>query len=192
MTSQSLTRTLNLSPMNSRPHLLITGKPGVGKTTLIKLLLSETENINYSGFYTQEIRYKGKRIGFQLIWVPQKTAETLASVNIDTPFKLGKYRINKELMDKVALRIKGLQNIDVLIIDEIGPMELFSYEFKRVIIDALRSNNPPILGTIQLKLIGRLREWGIANRVVVKELTKNNFNLIHRYCKDWITSLLPG
>ncbi|MFX1538951.1 MAG: nucleoside-triphosphatase, partial [Promethearchaeota archaeon] len=51
-------------------HFLITGKPGVGKTTLIQKLVSKIRSINpncnISGFYTNEIRQDGLRIGFDI------------------------------------------------------------------------------------------------------------------------------
>jgi nucleoside-triphosphatase THEP1 len=37
-------------------HILITGVPGVGKTTLIKALCQDLASVNPVGFYTEEIR----------------------------------------------------------------------------------------------------------------------------------------
>lgn len=169
--------------------MLITGIPGVGKTTLIKQILSEYKKIKFAGFYTQEVRKKGRRTGFQLVWIPQNTMEILSSVNLNTPYKLGKYRVNKDVMDEVALRIQKLQNIDVLILDEIGPMELFSTKFKGVVIDILHKENLPVLGTIQMKLLGKLKEWGVENKVIVKELTRGNFESVYKECVYWLASL---
>jgi len=48
-------------------HILITGKPRSGKTTLIKNLIPiAKENYSVAGFYTEEILEKGKRIGFNI------------------------------------------------------------------------------------------------------------------------------
>ncbi len=172
--------------MSKVSNLLLTGKPGIGKTTLIKRIIYETSNIEFAGFYTQEIRKGGKRIGFQLIWVPENFEEILAGIDLDSRFRVGKYRVNRTVMDKVASRIKRLQNIDILVIDEIGPMELFSREFEDVVIDSLRDEKQAVIGTIQKKLLYKLVEWGVKDRVMVKELTRENFDTLYNYCMEWI------
>lgn len=50
------------------PHILITGLPGVGKTTLIRKLVKHLAEHNPAGFYTEEIRdAQGTREGFRLV-----------------------------------------------------------------------------------------------------------------------------
>ena len=43
----------------------MTGKPGVGKTTVIKKIIEKYKK-NIGGFYTEEIREKGHRVGFRI------------------------------------------------------------------------------------------------------------------------------
>ena len=62
---------------------LITGKPGVGKTTLIEKMIERMQAVNMAGFYTAEIRSKGSRLGFELHGL-NGTRRTLAHVDIDT------------------------------------------------------------------------------------------------------------
>jgi nucleoside-triphosphatase len=45
---------------------LITGKPGVGKTTLVQKIIKRMGSVNMAGFYTSEIRSEGSRLGFEL------------------------------------------------------------------------------------------------------------------------------
>jgi nucleoside-triphosphatase THEP1 len=48
----------------SKPHvLLITGGPGIGKTTVTQRIADELRNKGLRGFYTEEIREKGERHG---------------------------------------------------------------------------------------------------------------------------------
>jgi nucleoside-triphosphatase len=62
---------------------LITGKPGVGKTTLIQNIIKRMGSVNMAGFYTSEIRCTGSRLGFELQGL-NGGCRTLAHVDIDT------------------------------------------------------------------------------------------------------------
>ncbi|MCK4690591.1 MAG: AAA family ATPase, partial [Desulfuromonadales bacterium] len=50
-----------------RRHILLTGPPGCGKTTLLKRLADELRMLHPLGFYTEEIRQQGRRQGFRLV-----------------------------------------------------------------------------------------------------------------------------
>lgn len=122
-----------------KSNLLITGRPGVGKTSLIKKLLSELRD-RAGGFYTEEIREGGERKGFKITTVDGKQG-TLAHVMHKSPFKVGKYKVNLEDFEKLALPAieKAIQEGKIIVIDEIGKMELFSERFRQTLISALDS-----------------------------------------------------
>jgi nucleoside-triphosphatase len=116
-------------------HLLLTGKPGVGKTTLIeKLIVVLREKfplIQMTGFITKEVRFQGSRIGFNIYTLDGQLG-VLARVE---PSRRGqKYRIEKyfvELEDLENIGIASLRKCaDIIVLDEIGKMELFSQVFK--------------------------------------------------------------
>jgi len=65
---------------------LITGKPGVGKTTLVQKIIKRMGSVNMAGFYTTEIRYSGSRLGFVLQGL-NGGCRTLANVDIDKTLK---------------------------------------------------------------------------------------------------------
>jgi nucleoside-triphosphatase len=129
--------------------LLLTGKPGTGKTALIKEALARTK-VKAGGFYTEEIRAGGARQGFRLITLGGQSA-TLAHVGISSPLKVSKYRVDTGALDRVgvsALR-RALQESDLIVVDEIGKMELLSPRFREVVTEAINGDKR-VLGTIML------------------------------------------
>ena len=124
-----------------RKNILITGLPGIGKTTLIKHLLYKLERYHPVGFYTEEIRHNGERKGFQLVSLDGKRS-ILAHVFIDSPYRIGKYKVDINGFDSFldSLNIHEYKN-NPIIIDEIGKMECLSVKFVRMIQDILDSEN---------------------------------------------------
>ncbi len=130
-------------------NFLITGLPGAGKTTLIMNLLSELK-IPADGFITREIRRKGTRVGFMIEDLKGKS-ELLASTDFPSPFRVGKYRVNLEGFEKIALASleRGLKEARLIVIDEIGKMELFSQSFQEMVLKVMDSPKPALATIIQ-------------------------------------------
>ncbi len=128
---------------------LLTGQPGTGKTVLIKEALARTK-VKGGGFYTEEIRTGGVRQGFRIITLDgQETV--LAHVNISSPYQVGKYHVDTDALDRVGVSalLKALKESRLIVIDEIGRMELLSPQFKAAVAQAMNSGRK-ILGTIML------------------------------------------
>jgi len=131
--------------------LLLAGKPGVGKTALIKQALARTK-VEGGGFYTEEIRTGGVREGFRITTLRGQHA-VLAHINISSPHPVSKYRVDIDALDRVgvsALR-QALEENDLIVIDEIGKMELLSPQFREVVMQAINSGKK-VLGTISSTL----------------------------------------
>lgn len=130
-------------------NVFVTGKPGSGKTTLIRELIEEL-NLNVGGFFTQEIRKCGERIGFSINTLDGKEG-ILALKGMESQFRVGSYGVNLKDLEEIGIDSirKALTDSKVVIIDEIGKMELFSENFKRQVLHALESKNR-VLGTIKL------------------------------------------
>jgi len=128
---------------------LLSGAPGVGKTTLIKQAIATVKG-RAGGFYTGEIRSQGVRQGFEIVTLDGSSA-TLAHVNTRSPHRVSKYGVDTDNLDKVgvaALR-RAIEECDLVVIDEIGKMELFSSAFRAAVWAALESGKK-LLGTIML------------------------------------------
>ncbi len=114
-------------------NILITGKPGVGKTTVIQKIIQNYQKA--SGFFTKEIRKNRKRVGFAIETLDGNKG-ILAHVAVESPFQVSKYKVNLKDIEEIcvpSLNLKG----DLIVIDEIGKMELFSAKFKQKVIESL-------------------------------------------------------
>ncbi|MGC9132804.1 MAG: nucleoside-triphosphatase [Nanopusillaceae archaeon] len=158
--------------------IFITGKPGSGKTTLVKKLYEEFQD-RFFGFYTEEIRENKERVGFKIIttWGEELL---LASKNIKTEYRLKNYFIIKENIDKVSKKI--LDNIvinKILLIDEIGKMEFFSDIFKELVNKVINDENIDLLATINLYYLSMIK-----NNYIY--LTRESFNKIYKELRELI------
>ncbi len=127
--------------------VIITGAPGTGKTTLIKRLYS-LEPSRFKGFWTEEIREKGRRVGFRIVRTDGKTG-ILSHVSIESPYRVGRYRVNLEEFENLVLSFLKPDG-RVILIDEIGKMELFSEKFVKLV-EELLFNDSDVIATIPLK-----------------------------------------
>lgn len=131
-------------------NILITGKPRSGKTTLIKKIIEELK-LNAGGFYTLEIKKGEKREGFKIISLNGEEG-ILAHVNIGSPYKVSKYGVDLKNLEEIGVKsvLDAIEKKDIIVIDEIGKMELFSKKFRDAVLSALNSEKK-VLATIMLK-----------------------------------------
>lgn len=168
-----------------RKNVLITGLPGIGKTTLIKHLVYELARLRPRGFYTEEIRHNDERKGFQLISLDGKRS-ILAHVLIDSPYQIGKYRVDVTAFDSFLDTLElGASEGGIVIIDEIGKMECLSVKFVHLIQELLDSENI-VIATIAHT------DGGIKGRIKERDdVTLFKMNLENRDAlKDEITGAL--
>lgn len=128
---------------------LLTGSPGAGKTTLIRQAVARLK-AKAGGFYTQEIRIGGVRQGFKITTLNGQ--ETILShVDIPSPQRVSKYGVDIDSLDRVGVAAlhQATTESDVIVIDEIGKMELLSPSFREAVLKAMESGKK-VLGTIML------------------------------------------
>ncbi|MEA3254993.1 MAG: nucleoside-triphosphatase [Candidatus Altiarchaeota archaeon] len=129
-------------------NILLSGKPGCGKTTLIRKVLNEVDVIDSGGFYTQEIRKGGVRVGFKITTLDGREG-VLSHVDYGGGFRVGKYFVNTQDIDEFAVgSILDSLSKGLIVIDEIGKMELFSREFGGAVLKALDTKR--VFGSITL------------------------------------------
>ena len=119
-------------------NLLVTGKPGVGKTTLLERVVERLRgSLRLAGFTTTEVRSpEGERLGFDIVTVEGRRSE-LARVGFASSVRVGRYGVNLEAFERLALPELGRRDVDLIVIDEIGKMECASGRFRRAAEDAL-------------------------------------------------------
>jgi nucleoside-triphosphatase len=164
---------------------LLSGEPGCGKTTIIKEALSKV-NESAGGFYTEEIRSQGVRQGFRIITIDGKSA-ILAHVGVGSPYRVSKYGVDTGSMDEVAIPAlrEAIVNKDIVVIDEIGKMELFSSSFKEAVINALESKKK-VLGTIMLASHPWADKIKERPEVEIIKVTRFNRSEVINLVLDWL------
>ena len=157
--------------------LLITGSPGSGKTTLCIKLANELKarGRKLAGFVTREIREKGIRKGFELIDIETGRKSILAHVDFKSDRRIGKYHVNLAAIDEFSEIIeRGMENAELLIIDEIGPMELLSRKFIKAVRKAFEKSEN-IIASIHYKSQHELiKEIKAREDVILFEISKEN------------------
>src|SRR5437764_15362965 len=82
-------------------RVLLTGRPGCGKTTLIKRGLEELPQ-RFGGFFTEEIRDHGSRVGFKAVALEGDEA-VFAHVDFTARDRVGKYRLDLSSLEAVGV-----------------------------------------------------------------------------------------
>ncbi|XP_075973409.1 cancer-related nucleoside-triphosphatase homolog [Anticarsia gemmatalis] len=174
---------------NKYKFFILTGDPGVGKTTLTKKLSSvfTGKGIKVSGFYTEEVRNNGVREGFDIVTLDGVRGRLARDQNLLTgsiKHKVGKYGVLVNEFENIALKSMAKPentNSHLLVIDEIGKMEFFSEPFKAAIKTIFnQSSDAIVLATIPVRRSDLLIE-GIRNHRQAKVwmVTRENRNNIH-------------
>lgn len=162
-------------------NFLITGAPGSGKTTVIEKVVSnlEEKGLTAGGVYCPELREGGRRQGFEIVDIMTGESKILAHVNQDQGPRVSKYRVNVPNVDDISERAisRALERADLLVMDEIAPMEVYSEEFRTQTRRALESENP-LLAVIHKRstsgFIGEIKRRGDTRIFEVNEQNRDS------------------
>jgi nucleoside-triphosphatase len=131
-------------------HLLLTGIPGIGKTTIIRYAVEGLRDLKPTGFYTEEIRMHGTRQGFRIVTLDGR-AHVLAHEEHRGPHRVGRYGVDVDGFERILSELNLLHSPALLvIIDEIGKMECLSMKFVREL-KMLLDSQKVVLGTVALR-----------------------------------------
>ena len=141
--------------------LFITGTPGSGKTTVLLKTVEALKARGYSvgGIVSREVRTCGTRVGFEILDLSSGRKGWLAHANQKYGPRVGKYRVNLEDLNNIGADaiMKTVENSDIVAIDEIGPMELYSERFKEAVKKAVACGKL-VIGTVHLRVRDKLIE----------------------------------
>ena len=160
----------------------ITGLPGAGKTqALVKVIeMLEDEGLVVGGMITEPIVENGKRVGFYVMdWRTKKKA-VFAHIDTESKFYVGKYGVNLESLDTVGVGalVDASANADVIVIDEVGKMEVESDRFVKAVKDAMEVSKPMILTLHKKSRNPLLQDIRRRDDVRILEVTPINRNLL--------------
>ncbi|MFX1480077.1 MAG: nucleoside-triphosphatase [Promethearchaeota archaeon] len=122
--------------MNTK--ILLTGPPRCGKSTLIMKVINycKENEITVDGFLTPEVKEGTKRIGFDIKRISTNERRMLARIgNYSTQYRLGKYHVFIWEFEKIITKLERLEfkESSIVVVDEIGKMELYSQKFQKLI-----------------------------------------------------------
>ncbi|HSD57699.1 MAG TPA: NTPase [Methanotrichaceae archaeon] len=125
-------------------RIAVTGSPGVGKSTLVQKAAAAT-GYRVGGVLARDKRFKDRRIGFELLDLATGATGILADEAGSGP-QLGKYRVHPDELDRVgAQAVENGLGCDLIVVDEVGPMELSSRRFVAAVEKALSSDKPMLV-----------------------------------------------
>ena len=173
--------------MNQKNNIFLTGAPSSGKTTVIKKVIEGMDH-PANGFYTEEERVDGKRVGFLMKTLDGRKGY-LAHQDIKSDFHIRRYSVSIENIENIAVpSITPVKN-NIIILDEVGKMECFSNTFKQAAANALDAPNI-VIGTITFGGDDFIREVKKREDIEINEVTMDNRNSLPDLILRKISSLL--
>ena len=160
-------------------NILFTGLPGCGKSTIIEKIVRRISRPS-TGFFTREIREKGRRVGFSITTLDRQDG-VLAHIDIRSRIRVGRYGVNLRDIDKIAVPSMVPENNNVIVVvDEIGKMECFSGLFRQSLMKVLDSTNT-VVGSIALKgdaFIAAIKKRPDTLLISVSEKNRDYFDIL--------------
>ncbi len=160
----------------------LSGLPGVGKTTtLIKTIeILEEEGYVVGGMITEELRENGKRTGFYVLDWMSKEKKVFAHKDFESRHKVGKYGIDINALEEVGIKAlqDAMEKADVIVIDEIGKMEVESKKFVQTVRDILDMDKHIIMTLHKKSRNSLLQEIRRRDDIRMLEVTPINRNLL--------------
>jgi nucleoside-triphosphatase len=171
--------------------LLLTGVPGVGKTTVIRRVASALSSRRLAGFYTEEIRDGGVRRGFRLRGF-DGSEHVIAHVEFSSPQRVGKYGVDVAVLDEVIERVLSpLVEAELVLVDEIGKMECLSRRFVSRMHELL-AGEIPLVATVGRKGEGFIAEVKQRSGCPLWEVTQGNREAMPQQVLETLQQWLPG
>ncbi|MGI0139704.1 MAG: NTPase [Thermoplasmata archaeon] len=160
----------------------ITGLPGSGKTqTLLRIIqLLEQEGVTVGGVVTEPIIVKNRRSGFRLVdWLTKEEA-VFAHEKLKSRIRSGRYGVNVHALEDLGTRaLAGARaNADVIVIDEVGKMEVDNDAFTKSIVETLDTSKSIVMTLHKKSRNPLLQDIRRRDELRLLEVTPVNKNLL--------------
>lgn len=160
----------------------VTGMPSVGKTqTILKIIAKlEAKDVIVGGMVTEAIEEGGQRKGFQIVDWLTKDEGVLAHVDFDTDVRVGKYGVDIPVLEEIGVRsiMRGIDEAEVIVVDEVGKMEMESMAFCDAVKAALDSDKSMIMTLHKKSRNPLLQDIRRRDDIRILEVTPINRNLL--------------
>ena len=171
---------------STRKHLLLTGQPGCGKSTVLIRLSQRLRDRSVRGFTTAEAREGGRRVGFKIRTLAGLEG-MLSHIRFGGPHHVGRYGVDIIQFEQLVLPELCPEDpcIEAFLIDEIGKMECFSQRF----IEALRKilkGSVPVVATIAARGGGFISEVKALPNVTILHVTVGNRDELPERIAQWL------
>lgn len=175
---------------------VVTGAPGTGKTTVLAQVIRAVQAAGHvvGGMLSSEVRERGDRTGFRLLDVASGRSGVLASTTLPAGPRIGRYRVNLRDLAEIgasALRTAA-EGASLVVCDEVGPMELYSPEFRRAV-DFVLASPTPMLSVVHARardpLVERVRS--AAGSAVIEVTVGNRETLAAQLSREILDTLGP-
>jgi nucleoside-triphosphatase len=158
--------------------VFLTGIPGVGKSTVVRKVAEriQQDGVKVGGMTSGDLRSGSSRIGFEIRNLMTGEVGVLAHVSQPAGPRIGKYHVKSEDLDKIGAEaiLCAIKDADLIVIDEVGPMELTSRRFKDAVQAALACGKF-LLGTVHRNAQDPLVQAIKSDRTIeVIEVTNEN------------------
>ena len=154
-------------------NILVSGQPGVGKTTLVRKLSEIFKEFNPAGFYTHEMIEAAELTGYQVSSL-FGDGRIIAHNKFKSNYRVGKFRVDVKVFDKMLEDVFAKdKKIGLYIIDEIGKMQSLSKKFSKTVLEILDSEKVAV-ATIPEKGQGFIQDIRKRHDVKIVEITPDN------------------
>lgn len=167
-------------------HLLLSGAPGVGKTTLILRVAEGLGERRVGGFVTKEIRGSSGRLGFRAITFAGEKW-TISHVDFPGPVQVGRYGVDLEAVDRLAEVLERAirDRVDLCLVDEVGKMECLSERFVSSMKQLLESEIPTV-ATVSARGGGPMAEIKQRSDSELWDVTVSNRDQLVEQARRWL------
>ncbi len=160
----------------------ITGLPAAGKTSALMRVVEmlREEGMTVGGMITESIMEGSSRVGFSITDIADGTVGTLAHKAFDSKVRVGDYGVDMEALENVGVRAlrNATEHSDVIVVDEVGKMEVESENFVAAVKTALEADKPLILTLHKKSRNPLLQDIRRRDDVRILEVTPVNRNLL--------------